>query len=78
MLRPDLKRGPWAPEEDRKLRQLVAQQGGVQHVKWTEIASHLPGRLGKQCRERYINACDPSIRRDAWTAEEDAVVYVLT
>jgi myb proto-oncogene protein len=31
------------------IRRLVAQHGPQ---KWTMIAEHLPGRIGKQCRER--------------------------
>lgn len=32
--------------------QLVAAHG---HRRWSEIAKHLPGRSGKQCRERFVN-----------------------
>ena len=31
----------------------------------------LPGRVGKQCRERWHNHLDPGITRDKWTLEED-------
>lgn len=34
---------------------------------WTLVASHLPGRTGKQCRERWHNQLDDGIRKDAWT-----------
>ena len=42
--------------------------------RWAEIAKHLPGRNGKQCRERWHNQLDPAIRKDAWTQEEDAML----
>lgn len=42
--------------------------------KWSLIASYLNGRLSKQCRERWLNHLDPSIKKDAWTPEEDAIV----
>jgi hypothetical protein len=32
---------------------VVAANGNSR--KWSEIAQHIPGRSGKQCRERYIN-----------------------
>lgn len=35
------------------------------------IAQHFPGRIGKQCRERWHNQLRPDIKRDAWTAEEE-------
>ena len=38
---------------------------------WSLIAQHFPGRIGKQCRERWHNQLRPDIKRDAWTAEEE-------
>lgn len=35
------------------------------------IAEKVVGRNGKQCRERWYNNLDPSIRKDPWSAEED-------
>lgn len=43
--------------------------------KWTLIARHLKGRIGKQCRERWHNHLNPSIKKSAWTEEEDNVIY---
>lgn len=40
---------PWSREENEKLMQLVKQYGAK---RWSLIAMHLPGRVGKQCRER--------------------------
>jgi myb proto-oncogene protein len=42
-------KGPWTEDEDAKLKMLVEKQGASN---WSEIATHLPGRIGKQCRER--------------------------
>lgn len=41
-------RGSWTPEEDTTLISLVTQHGAK---KWSYIASSLPGRISKQCRE---------------------------
>ena len=38
-------------------------------------ASHLPGRIGKQCRERWFNHLDPDIKKGDWTPDEDAVLF---
>ena len=43
----------WQPEEDEHLMKLVTELGPCH---WSVIASHLDGRVGKQCRER----CAPS------------------
>lgn len=37
---------------------------------WRYIASHLRGRLPKQCRERWCNQLDPHIKKDGLTNEE--------
>lgn len=42
------------------------------------IANHLPGRIGKQCRERWHNHLNPVIKRStAWTREEEWILYLL-
>lgn len=43
--------------------------------KWTVIARHLKGRIGKQCRERWHNHLNPAIKKTAWTEDEDRVIY---
>ena len=40
----------WTMEEDDNLMQLVRDYGPQS---WSVIADKLPGRVGKQCRERY-------------------------
>ena len=42
--------------------------------KWSMIAGHLPGRIGKQCRERWHNHLNPDIKRDGWSEEEDRIL----
>jgi hypothetical protein len=42
-------RAAWSPEEDLTLLQLVTENGAQS---WATIADRLPGRVGKQCRER--------------------------
>lgn len=70
--RPELARddaantGPWCPNEDAQLVELVKQYGGKH---WARIASMLPGRTGKQCRERWCNNLDPSLKKGAWSPE---------
>ena len=65
------KKRPWTQEESDMVRQLVAEHGTRS---WTLMASKLPGRSGKQCRERWKYQLDPSVRRGLWRAEEDAVI----
>lgn len=64
-------KGPWRPEEDKLLTELVARLGAR---RWTVIAGHIPGRTGKQARERWLNQLSPHLAKRAWSAEEDRVV----
>jgi len=50
VLNPNLIKGPWTKEEDEAIVNLVKIYGAKN---WTQIASNLEGRIGKQCRERY-------------------------
>ncbi|KAJ0089091.1 hypothetical protein Patl1_31869 [Pistacia atlantica] len=68
VLNPDLVKGPWTQEEDDKIIELVSRYGPT---KWSVIAKSLPGRIGKQCRERWHNHLNPDIKKDAWTLEEE-------
>lgn len=67
-------RSSWAAEEDQRLEELVGLYGTKS---WSFIAQAMSGRVGKQCRERWRNHLDPSIRRDDFTKEEDALVLRL-
>ncbi|XP_027083326.2 transcription factor MYB3R-3-like isoform X1 [Coffea arabica] len=71
VLNPELVKGPWTKEEDERIIQLVEKFGSK---RWSVIAKYLPGRIGKQCRERWHNHLDPAIKKDAWTEEEEAIL----
>jgi len=45
--------------------------GRIGAKKWSQIAQQLPGRIGKQCRERWHNHLNPAINKAAWTMDED-------
>ncbi len=68
VLNPTLIKGPWTKEEDTKVIELVIKFGPK---RWSLIAKHLQGRLGKQCRERWHNHLNPDIKKTAWTECED-------
>ncbi|XP_073137908.1 transcription factor MYB56-like [Henckelia pumila] len=62
-------RGHWRPQEDAKLKDLVAQFGPQN---WNIIAEKLQaGRSGKSCRLRWFNQLDPRINKRAFTDEEE-------
>ena len=73
VLNPTLTKGPWTTEEDNRVVELVRLHGAK---KWSLIASFLPGRIGKQCRERWHNHLNPDINKLPWSEEEDKQILV--
>ncbi|XP_077238258.1 uncharacterized protein LOC143879651 isoform X2 [Tasmannia lanceolata] len=69
-LHPSIKRvGRWTVDEDKRLKIAVTLFGPKQ---WMKIAQFVPGRTQVQCRERWLNALDPSLNLGQWTEEEDS------
>lgn len=64
-------KGTWSVGEDSRLIRLVATIG---EGNWSKIARHFPGRVGKQCRERWHNQLRPDIKRHAWDESEELLL----
>jgi hypothetical protein len=64
-------KGPWTRDEDVLLNKLVHRYGPK---KWSVIAAHVPGRKGKQCRERWKNHLDTGVKKTPWTPAEDKLL----
>lgn len=68
------KRRVFSPEEDVNLSTLVSRYGVHQ---WKLIASFLPGRTARQCRERWKTFLAPGHTNRPWTQEEDILLFKL-
>jgi hypothetical protein len=76
VLNPEIKKGPWTAEEDAVLKAKCLEFGDKR--KWTKIAQFLPGRIGKQIRERWEHQLRPGIDKDRpWSLEEDREVLTF-
>nr|QIN53293.1 R2R3-MYB transcription factor [Selaginella moellendorffii] len=65
-----VKKGPWSPDEDVRLRDYIQRHGTGGN--WIT----LPGkaglnRCGKSCRLRWVNYLRPDIKRGSFTPEEE-------
>jgi hypothetical protein len=60
--------------EDELLESLVQQFG---FNSWNLIATNLPGRSPRQCRERWFTYLSPDINRTPWRPEEDGLLFDL-
>jgi hypothetical protein len=71
---PAASKAPWTAEDDELLRQLVSERTDVSARGrvdgYAQIAVHLPGRTGKQCRERWLNHLQPSLKKGPFSDEE--------
>ena len=74
VLDPTLLKGSWTREEDEMIITFVRTYGCRS---WTKLAKMLPGRIGKQCRERWMSHLNPDISRGPWTPAEDYQLLVL-
>jgi hypothetical protein len=66
-----IRKNKWTRQEDQQLRAAVVICGSGS---WNRVATFVPTRTGKQCRERWIGQLTPAISKDDWLPEEDAVL----
>ncbi|TCD61575.1 hypothetical protein EIP91_008230 [Steccherinum ochraceum] len=66
---------PWTADEDNLLRQAVDIHGQCDN--WKLVAASVPGRTNKACRKRWLHSLSPSIKKTAWTQEEDKILVDL-
>ena len=57
------------------LLHLVKRYNTTRTKRWTYVAKVLgTGRIGKQCRDRYLNHIGPGVVKAPWTPEEDQMI----
>ena len=64
----------WTEEEQHVLLEAVNQHGS-EIINWADVARSVPGRTGKQCREKWKNDLRPDISKEPWTSREE---YILS
>ncbi|KAG4135480.1 hypothetical protein ERO13_D08G217400v2 [Gossypium hirsutum] len=71
-----VKKGPWSPEEDSKLKDYIEKYGTGGN--WIALP-HKAGlkRCGKSCRLRWLNYLRPNIKHGEFSEEEDMVICNL-
>ncbi|EJU05578.1 hypothetical protein DACRYDRAFT_20015 [Dacryopinax primogenitus] len=68
MVRTIIKGGVWQNTEDEVLKAAIAKYGKNQ---WARISSLLVRKTPKQCKSRWYEWLDPSIKKTEWSKTED-------
>ncbi|GAB2219150.1 hypothetical protein Droror1_Dr00006780 [Drosera rotundifolia] len=72
----NVKKGPWAPEEDAKLKAYIEEYGTGGN--WIALPQKIGlKRCGKSCRLRWLNYLRPNIKHGGFTEEEDNIICSL-
>ncbi|XP_015581737.2 transcription factor RAX3 [Ricinus communis] len=72
----NVKKGPWSPEEDAKLKAYIEQNGTGGN--WIALPQKIGlKRCGKSCRLRWLNYLRPNIKHGAFSEEEDNIICSL-
>ncbi|CBI19348.3 hypothetical protein VitviT2T_027399 [Vitis vinifera] len=72
----NVKKGPWSPEEDAKLKSYIEQHGTGGN--WIALPQKIGlKRCGKSCRLRWLNYLRPNIRHGGFSEEEDNIICSL-
>ncbi|CAN0881155.1 Transcription factor MYB36 [Linum grandiflorum] len=72
----NVKRGPWSPEEDAKLKDYIHKHGtGGNWIAFPQKAGLR--RCGKSCRLRWLNYLRPNIKHGEFSDDEDRIICTL-
>ncbi|XP_071734723.1 uncharacterized protein [Rutidosis leptorrhynchoides] len=72
----NVKKGPWSPEEDTKLKDYIQTHGtGGNWIALPQKAGLK--RCGKSCRLRWLNYLRPNIKHGEFSDDEDKVICTL-
>ncbi|KAF8102577.1 hypothetical protein N665_0198s0275 [Sinapis alba] len=72
----NVKKGPWSPEEDVKLKDYIDKYGTGGN--WIALPQKIGlKRCGKSCRLRWLNYLRPNIKHGGFSEEEDSIILSL-
>ncbi|KAM7516413.1 hypothetical protein LguiA_005996 [Lonicera macranthoides] len=72
----NVKKGPWSPEEDSKLKSYIEKHGTGGN--WIALPQKIGlRRCGKSCRLRWLNYLRPNLKHGGFSEEEDNIICSL-
>lgn len=74
-LKPGVRKGQWTDQEDAIVIEAVTTSTEQPFTRWSDLAQRLPGRVGKQIRDRWVNHLNPNINHLPFSREEDLLLW---
>jgi hypothetical protein len=65
---------PWTPQDDDVVINAV-EISSSPFKGWSNLAHHLPGRSGKQIRDRWVNHLNPALVHHSFSHEDDLLLW---
>ena len=62
--------------KDKKTRgRILVNSSGTHFTQWADLSPQLPGRTGKQIRDRWVNYLNPAINHMPFTCHDDMMLW---
>jgi hypothetical protein len=74
-LKPGVRKGQWTDHEDAIVIEAVATSSEQPFTRWSDLAQRLPGRVGKQIRDRWVNHLNPNINHLPFARDDDLLLW---
>lgn len=74
-LKPGVRKGQWQDHEDAIVVEAVGNSTEQPFTRWSDLAQRLPGRVGKQIRDRWVNHLNPAINHMPFSREDDLMLW---
>lgn len=74
-LKPGVRKGQWTDHEDAIVMDVVTSSSEQPFNRWSDLAQRLPGRVGKQIRDRWVNHLNPNINHLPFSREDDLLLW---
>jgi len=74
-LKPGVRKGQWTDQEDAIVMEAVTNSKEQPFTRWSDLAQRLPGRVGKQIRDRWVNHLNPNINHMPFSKEDDLLLW---
>merc|ERR1712194_542792 len=74
-LKPGVRKGQWQDHEDAIVVEAVTTSSEQPFTRWSDLAQKLPGRVGKQIRDRWVNHLNPAINHMPFSREDDLLLF---